>query len=104
MKISPQNIPCSFFIFGFHKKNVEESTRASARKRKCFDQCACACLTSCSCVKAVFTVKQELLVLRLYLLHVFFLHQGRLHGETRTLGLALVITSRLLLASRPFSR
>ena len=103
MKISPQNIPCSFFIFGFHKKNVEESTRASARKRKSFDQCACACLTSCSCVKAVFTVKQELLVLRLCLLHVFS-YQGRFHCETRTLGLALVLASRLLLASRPSSR
>ena len=55
------------FLFRFHEKNVETSIRASARKRKSFDSFACACFTSCSCIKVVFTVKQELLFLCLFL-------------------------------------
>ena len=61
-------------MFRFHEKNVEASTRASARKRKRFDSCTCEhCFTSCSSIK------------------------GRFHGEIRTLALALVFAFDFLI-------
>ena len=46
-----------------------------------------SCFCACSCVEAVFTVKLELLCLRLFLFHFLFLRQGCFYNKVRALAL-----------------